>query len=424
MLDSDLKWKRVWHFVQVVISAAVLVMLFLAARGIGWAGFASLLSTYGARAKNIAATQAASSLSPNDPEPHYVRAAILEANGDFPAAVEEYTQAARLRADDYVLWQALAHARELKGDTAGALAAARQSVALAPHYAQPHWQLGNILVRARQLEEGFRELRLAGQSDSQLLPSIIDLAWQLSGEDVELVKRLIGPQSPDFYKALAEYFKKRNRFSDAVEMFRAAGAAAEQERRLFLEEMISARRFDVAAVLWSMDHSADSKSMVSELRNAGFEQEGDLDKPGFSWRQDNKAESLSISLDLSKPKEGRSSLRVDFKGDSEPGVPVISQLILVEPRTRYQLQFAARTEDLVSGGLPYVVISDAGNNNVLAQTGLFPRQITDWQDYVLDFTSADTVSTIQLMLRRAPCSKSPCPIFGRLWLDNFFLRKL
>jgi tetratricopeptide (TPR) repeat protein len=424
MLNNDLKRKPAWHFVRIVVSAVVLVMLLLAARDMGWAGFASLLSTYGARGKNIAATQAASSLSPNDPEPHYVQGAILEANGDLPAAVEEYTQAARLRADDYVLWLALAHARELEGDTAGALAAARQGVALAPHYAQPHWQLGNILVRARQLEEGFGELRLAGQSDPQLLPAIIDLAWQLSGEDVELVKRLSKPQSPDFYKALAEYFKKRNRLTDAVEMFRAAGSAAAPERQLFLEEMISAKRFDEAALLWSMDHPADSQNMVSELRNAGFEQEGDLDKPGFSWRQDNKAESLSISLDLSKPKEGRSSLRVDFEGDADPGAPILSQLILVEPRTRYQLHFAARTEGLVSGGLPYVALSDARNNNVLGQSGFFPRQVTDWQDYVIDFNSSENTNTIQLTLRRMPCSKSPCPIFGHLWLDNFSLRKL
>ena len=116
-------------------------------------------------------------------------------------------------------------------------------------------------------------------------------------------------------------------------------------------------------------------------------------------------------------------MRVDFSGDSDLGPPVISQLILVEPRTRYQLQFAARTEGLVSGGLPYLIVSNATDGSVLGQTGLFPRQATDWQDYMLDFNSGENTSTIQLMLRRVPCSKSPCPIFGHLWLDNFVLRK-
>jgi tetratricopeptide (TPR) repeat protein len=423
VLNSDNKKTLTWPIGRVAISAVVVLVILLATWRVGRAGFASLLSTYASKSNKIAAAQAALNLSPNDPETHYVRGAILEANGDLTAAVNEYTQAARLRSDDYVLWLALARTRELTGNTAGALAAARQAVVLAPHYAQPHWQLGNILVRSGQFDEGFKELRRSGESDPRLLLAIIDLAWQLSGGDIESVKRTIQPQSPDFYKALAEYFKKRGRVTDAIEMFRAAGGAAEQERRLFLEELVSARRFNEAAVLWSMDHPEDAPNMVSELRNPGFEQESNLDQPGFGWRQDNKAHSLSISLDLNKPKEGRSSLRVDFSGDSDPGPPVISQLILVEPRTRYQLQFAARTEDLVSGGLPYLIVSNATDGSVLGQTSLFPRQATDWQDYVLDFNSENT-STIQLMLRRVPCSKSPCPIFGHLWLDNFSLRKL
>ncbi len=413
-----------WFIVRIAVSAMVLLVILLATWRVGRAGFASLLSTYASKSYRIEAAQGALRVGPNDPQTHYVRGAILEANGDLPTAVEEYTEAARLRADDYVLWLALARTQELTGNTAGALAAARQAVVLAPHYAQPHWQLGNILLRSGHRDEGFRELRRSGESDPRLLPAIIDLAWQLSGGDIEFVKRTIQPQSPEFYKALAEYFKKRGRVTEAIEMFRAAGGAAEDERRLFLEELVSARRFNEAAVLWLMDHPEDAPNMASKLRNPGFEQESNLDKPGFGWRQDNNAESLTISLDLNKPKEGRLSLRVDFSGDSDLGPPVISQLILVEPRTRYQLHFAARTEGLVSGGLPYLIVSNATDGSVLSQTGLFPRQATDWQDYLLDFNSAENISAIQLMLRRVPCSKSPCPIFGHLWLDNFSLRKL
>ncbi|MFS8085484.1 MAG: hypothetical protein ACMG6H_07615, partial [Acidobacteriota bacterium] len=126
--------------VRIAVSAAVALVVLLATWQVGRAGFASLLSTYASKSNKMAAAQAALRLSPNDPEIHYVRGAIFEANGDLAAAVEEYTQAARLRADDYVLWLALARTRELTGNTADALAAATQAVALAPHYAQPHWQ--------------------------------------------------------------------------------------------------------------------------------------------------------------------------------------------------------------------------------------------------------------------------------------------
>ncbi len=424
MLNNENKKKPLRLVARIALAVVVLVVFFQASWRSGRAGFASLLSTYAAKSNQIAAAQAALSLSQNDPEIHYVRGAILEANGNQPAAVKDYEQAVRLRPRDYVLWLGLARARELSGDVEGAIGAAKQAAAVAPYYAKPHWQLGNILVRAGQVDEGFKELRLSGESDVKLLPAIIDLAWQLSRDDIEFVKRTIQPQSPDSYKALAEYFKKKDRVTDAIEMLRASGSAAEQERRQYLEELISAKRFSEAAGLWSIDHPEDSQKMISQLRNPGFEQESTLDKPGFGWRQDNKAESLSISLDLDQPKEGRMSLRVNFNGDSEPGTPFISQLILVEPRTRYQLHFAARTEDLVSGGLPYLIVANATHNNVLGQTDLFPRKAVDWQDYVLEFDSGENTSSIQLMLRRVACSQSPCPIFGKLWLDNFSLRKL
>src|SRR5436853_5227960 len=146
------------------------------------------------------------------------------------AAIEEYEQAARGRPEDYVLWLSLARAQELNGDVAGAIDAASQGVRLAPYYARPHWLLGNIFVRAGRNDEGFRELRLAGTSDNGLLPAIIDLEWQLSGGDAEVVKRAVHPDSPESLKALADYFKKHDKANDAIEMFRAAGVAAEPER--------------------------------------------------------------------------------------------------------------------------------------------------------------------------------------------------
>jgi tetratricopeptide (TPR) repeat protein len=416
--------KPVWTIVRFTASALVLILVSLATWWNGRAGFARLLSTYAAKSNSIAAAQTASSLSPNDPETHYVQGAILEAAGDLPAAVVEYAEAARLRVDDYVLWLSLARTRELTGNTDGALAASREAVTLAPQYAQPHWQLGNMLVRAGQLEEGFRELRLSGRNDPIRLPAIIDLAWQLSGNDIEFIKRAIQPQTPDSYKALAEFFKKKSRLTEAVEMLRAAGSGAEPERRLSLEELINAGKFTEAAALWAIDHPEGPQNMESQFRNPGFEQESNLDKPGFDWRQDNKADSLSLSLDPNQTKEGHTSLRIDFDGDSNPGVPVISQLILVAPRTRYQLPFAARSEGLVSGGMPYLVVVNATSNNVLGQTGLFPKETTGWQDYVLDFNSAENISAVKVMLRRVSCSSSTCPVFGHLWLDNFSLRKL
>ena len=83
MLNSDNKKEATWFIVRLAVSAVVILVILLATWRVGRAGFASLLSTYASKSNRIAAAQAALSLSPNDPETHYVRGSILEADGDL-----------------------------------------------------------------------------------------------------------------------------------------------------------------------------------------------------------------------------------------------------------------------------------------------------------------------------------------------------
>lgn len=399
----------------------MLALLSLLAWNSGRAGFASLLSNYAGKANQIAAANAAVKLGPTDAEAHYARAVILMDHGDLPAAIEECEQAVRLRPSDFVLWLGLARARELNGDIEGAVAAAKHAVAMAPDYAQTHWQLGNILVRAGQHDQGFKELLLAAEADRAFLPAVIDLAWQLSDGDTLFIKRVVQTRSSDSLTALAEYFRKRGKVNEAIEMFRAAGAGAEEKRQQYVSELISGRNFKEAWLLWSSFHPESHRN--TGVIDAGFEHESQLDEAGFGWHRNSKTEFVSLSLDGDNPREGRSSLRVDFNGPSDPTTPIISQLVLVDPLTKYKLHFAARAERIISGGRPLVIVADANNNALISQARPFPEQLSAWQDYEIDFKSGETTSTIQIILRREPCSKSPCPIFGRLWLDDLSLQK-
>ena len=408
------------RFTGICLVILFLLLIWLAAR----AGFASLLSTYAVTSNQLAAANAAVRLSSADPEAHYVRGAILEAGGDLRAAIAEYNEAILRRPDDYVLWLSLARALELNGQAPMAIGAARQATQLAPYYAQPHWQLGNILVRAGRPEEGFGELRLAGASNPRLLPPIIDLAWQLSG-NVHFVLQAVQPSTPEAYQALAEYFKKRGQVADTIAVLRSAGSLAEDYRRRYVDELLTAKRFADAYALWSIGQPLANEGNAGGpiMSDPGFEHERRLDEPGFGWRTESKAQTVTLSLEPANPKEGKSSLRVEFSGDSDPGTQIISQLVMVEPNKHYQLRFAVRTEDIVSGGLPRVAVLDADSKEILGQTNAFPQALSTWQDYSIDFNSKQTTSAILISLQRERCSQSPCPIFGRLWLDNFSLKK-
>lgn len=406
-------------------AAAVLLVLFpILIWQSGRAGIASLLSNYALQINQIAPANDAVKFAPGDPESHFLRGAILEAANDLTGAITQYEKATSLRPDDFVLWLTLARARESNGDIPKALAAARQAVPLAPYYAEPHWQLGNILVRAGQTEEGFKELRLAGASNPSLLPGIIDLAWQVSNGDAQSVTSVIAPESPEAYQALGDYFRKRDQVAEAIRSYRAAGSEAEPKRQQFLAELLAAKRFGDAYSLWLSGQAGGSPEGIGKLSDPGFEQESNLDDPGFGWRRSNKAPSISLSLDPTNPREGRSSLVVEFRGESDPGVPFISQMVLIAPNTHYQLAFGARTDSIVSGGLPRVVVMDAVDNQVLGSPVNLPQQSVQWQNYTIDFNSKDTTTAIIISCSRASCASGPCPVFGRLWLDKFSLRKL
>ncbi len=407
---------------RIAAATGLVVIFLLLALNTGRAGFSSLLSAYAAKSYDTDAANAAVSLSSNNPDAHFVRGSILEARNDLPGAAAEYNAAALARPDHCVLWLSLARVRELNGDTAGAVAAARQAVPLAPYYAQPHWQLGNILLRAGQRDEGFKELRLAAISNPTLMPTVIDLAWRLSGGSAQSVEKAIQPETPEAYQLLGQYLRHFGDLNAALYIYNAsAGRAPEQERRANIAALIRAKRFREAYALWASGRSGNTAGVMID---SGFEEEGDLQEPGFGWRTVDNVQGFHLSLDTTNPKQDRSSLKVDFDGNSDPASPVISQLVLVEPRTHYQLRFAARTEGIVSGGLPRVVAIDGTSNNVLGQSAELSQATNGWRDYAFDFDSGDLTTAVQISLQRQSCSGPACPIFGRLWLDNVWLQKL
>jgi predicted Zn-dependent protease len=350
-----------------------------------------------------------------------IRGELLEANDDLANAISEYEQAVSLRPDDYVLWLVLARAQEMNGNRDQAIAAARLAIPLAPFYAQPHWQLGNILLRAGQTDEAFSELSRAAASSPSLQPALMDLAWQFTKGDGPSIIRLVNPQTPESFRALAVFLGKRGAFADAMAMFKAAGDDAEglKARRQFVAELISQAKFNDAYRVWTMNHAGTSDVSAPKLSDPGFEQESDLEDPGFGWRVEKKVPSINFSLDNNAAKEGQSSLKVDFSGEADPGSPIISQLVLVKPKTPYRLRFFVRQQDIVSGGLPEIMVLDARTHGSVAETQPFQRTSNGWNEITLDFISTDT-EAVQISLQRERCA-SPCPIFGHLWLDDFSL---
>jgi tetratricopeptide (TPR) repeat protein len=361
-------------------------------------------------------------ISPADPETRSALAAALYRSGDLGGTLAELERAASLRPRDYLLWLQLGRVRDEAGDHEGALLALREAVRLAPYYSEPRWQYGNVLYRAGRLDEALRELRRAAESDPALFPALVDLAWGTYKGDARAVAEFVNPQTSAHRFSLARFFVKKGKVTEALSLIRAAAGISKEEQRNLLVELIKNRQFKAAYEVWGAGRGPGGAATITD---PGFENPVNLSEVGFGWRQERSLEGVRLSLETKGPRSGSRCLLIEWGGNSQPAAAVISQLVLVEPDTRYRLSFFTRTEEVVTGGPPVLVVTDAGDDEarVLGQSKPLPRATNGWEEYEAAFTTPATAEAVLISVRRQSCPADPCPIFGRVWLDDFTLSR-
>lgn len=383
-------------------------------------GAARFVAEHALRVRAPREAELAASLAPTDPDAHFARAWLLSNAGDTRGAIGAYEVALALRPGDHVLWLELGKERERAGDGAGALAAFREAARLAPFYAQPRWQLGNALLRAGSHAEAVAELRRAAASDASLYPNMLQAVWYASGKDARSLVRDASPRTPEETFAVARLLIREGESGEGLKILRGSGARLTDERlKELVADLIAAEHFAEAFLLWSEGQGSDGA-----LTDGGFEGEARAGEEGFGWRFARDVQNVTLSLDADAPREGARSLKVEYAGNSEPARPAVSRLVAVESGARYRLAFSARTKELMTGGPPFIqIVSAAKSSETLAETAPLPASTDGWQESALEF-NAPTAGAVRVVLLRKPCTTSPCPAFGAVWLDAFELRRV
>lgn len=410
--------------IRFLFVAITLLSCSFAMRSSWRAGVGRLLARDAGR--NVQTNQAnrAVELSPLDPETHSARALAYYRSNDLKTTIEELEQAVALRPRDYLLWLQLGRARDEAGDVQAAKLALQEATALAPYYSDPRWQYGNVLYRAGQVDEAFRELRRAAEAEPLLFPVLMDLAWGTYG-DPEAVERIIAPQTDALRLSLARFFAQHGLTNHALALFRASGKNLPEERKQLLKELLRTKQFRAAYEVWKADHAEAPDSNSDSIINPGFEDRISLSEKSFGWWEEKRQERVGLSLDTKGPHSGASCLFVEWSGDSPAGAPILSQLVLTQPATRYRITFFARTEKVVTAGLPLITITDASGKDarLLALSQTVPQGTTGWNQYDAVFETPPSTDAVLLNIQRQSCSPGPCPMFGQVWFDDFSLRK-
>ena len=358
---------------------------------------------------------------PNDAVTHSGLGIIHQRTGKYADACRELERAIQLRPRDYFLWMILGVSRDLNSEPDAALTALRQSVALAPAYARPHWFLGNVLLRQGHVDEALSELRIASMSDASLLPNVIDLAWGISKRDANRTVDAIRPQTDKARMALAIFFANHDQGQAAINQYRAVQSLSGDDVHVLMNALMNARQFTEAYEVWTRLHHVSAAMPV--VINGSFEDEVALGQKGFGWQIAENAANVTLSADPSQYQSGSKSLRVDFRGDSNPGLAVVTQFVLVNPGTNYRLAFQSSTKEFVSTGLQVLVVTDASDPKdlVLAQSSALSGS-NNWREFTLDFKTGEKTTAVRLGLVRQGCA-NPCAAFGTIWLDSFVISR-
>ena len=376
-----------------------------------------LLVKYSIVMRNNLVAEKATQLTPNDPQAHRAHGVVLGMLNSPEEAAIALERAVALRPADYLLWIALGQARERLGDNPGATMAFNEAVNHAQFYANPRWQRGNFLLRTGQYESAFADLNQAARSKPELVPNLIDLAWSLSKGDPKLTEEIAQIKTPRMRLEFARVLMRHGKAQEAMEQYRSAGAVPDEVKREVLTQLMEKSAFREAFEIWKQDHET-SGTLVND---GGFEKSLSLSEAAFGWRvASSDLKTVSLSQDPNEPHNGAKSLRVDFAGDLPTNVAVLSQLIPVEPSKTYVVTFAARSEDIVTGGLPVAVVTDAtGARKRLAVSSPLSQGSADWQMITFEFTTEPETKAVTLGIERESCTTSPCPIFGSISLDSF-----
>lgn len=380
-----------------------------------------------APAKEVA--ELAVSLAPNDPQSHYALAVLDEkvfSSESSAQSLAGFERAVALAPHDFRFWLALGKARERGGDAAGAESAVRESLELAPHYAQVQWTLGNILLRRGKSEEAFAEMIRAAENDQNFRLPVINTAWQIFDGNFETVRRHIG-DSATINAALALFLTKQKRFDDALQIWNNLPAEDKKSvykpdgERLF-GEMLTAKKYRAALQIWqSINAPSDAeKFTLGKIFNGGFETNVERGQTGvFDW-QIADAMQPQIGPNEEQKNSGSRSLLIIFNSFNGKDFRQISQTVVVESGRKYNLDFFYKAELKTAATLGWEIIDAADGRTLTVSNPIFAD--ANWTNLGAEFTTAATTEAVTIRLVREGCKAIICPITGKVWFDDFSIK--
>lgn len=367
-------------------------------------------------------------VAPSDPSVRMAAAVTFERTfdmNDLDRSMHEYAEATIASPNNYLIWLGLARSRNLNGDTAGAEAALKRSLELAPNYAAVQWAYGNFLVRQGSTGEGFELMAKAAAANSEYAASAATTALQLFDGDVKRALAELG-ESDATNAALQSALVKAERFDDAVEAWSRLSDDAKKVRYRQASDKLAAdltvaKRFALASTVYPALNGTEP-AVSGKLSNGGFE--GGIkmrEAPIFEW-QIADGVSPQIGLTKDKPHSGENALLFVFNSFDTAAFRSVSQMVLTKPAATYELSGFYRSDVKTAASLRWEV-ADAATTGTLARTDGLAAAAT-WTAFTVRFIAPAGSEAVIVRFTRDGCTGGSCPTNGSIAFDDLVVREL
>jgi tetratricopeptide (TPR) repeat protein len=319
-------------------------------------------------------------------------------------------------------WMALAGAYE----SAGQIQQARDSFHTAlqdyPASAEAHWRFGSFLLRQGETKQAYAEIHFALQNDSRLIPLAISRVWPAT-HDADALLNDVLPKSEESQQEALEAFSTDNQIEPALAVWEymvKSGESIPIKTVFPLEQiLLDAKRTDEARDVWRQALVASGKpeeanTGSSIIFNGGFEY--DASGGGLDWRLV-PIPGLNYDYDTANPHSGKRSLRLNFDGEQNPDLQIVSQYVAVQPNTRYRFEGYIHTSGITTeSGLRFFI--------AFAGTALPPLILQNftgdhpWEKQSADFTTAPDEHLLLLQLLRPKSVRFNSNLAGSAWVDD------
>jgi hypothetical protein len=335
-------------------------------------------------------------------------------NAAQPSDIKSLSKALLANAVSPYRWLELAEGYEQAGDLERARTCFRHAQDLAPNL-PPVW----IRAAAFHFRMGEKEQGLHAGAHAQSISDSSDaFLFQYYDRLVRNTPLVIRTLFAD-RRALTAWFKysiAKGRPDDAALVWRELDRQRFTGRDLQIDYvgfLLDQHRYETARSVWAGNRGANS------IYNSGFEH--DPSGCRLDWKI-TPLEAVEVARDDSVAKEGKSSLRVYFRGTENSSFQNVVQAVVVTPGT-YRFSAWLKTDGITTDQGVRFSIVDAEQQQRLSLETEMVRGTNDWMEMRSDLVVPAHTNLVNISVCRRPSGKFENKIGGTVWIDAVLLTR-